>query len=88
MPGLRGGGHEAVKLKRTQSILWTVAYICPLLGFFGTVSSTIKALNVIFQHIVEDLPLLTVKTPGLHRFAIIFQRKKQQANERDRYTRK
>lgn len=88
MPGLRGGVHEAVERKPNQSILWTVAYICLLLGFFGTDSSMIKALNVISQRIVEDLPLLTVKTSGLHRIAIMFQRKKQQANAGDRCTRK
>lgn len=52
------GGQEAVHLERYQSVLGTVAYICPLLGLFGTVSGMIKAFDVISQHTVVDPPML------------------------------
>lgn len=52
------GGQEALSLERHQYILSTVAYLCPLLGLFGTVSGMIKAFEVISQHTVVDPPLL------------------------------
>lgn len=52
------GAQEALSLERYQNILSTVAYLCPLLGLFGTVSGMIKAFEVISQHTVVDPPLL------------------------------
>ena len=50
--------QESIELERYQSILSTVAYLCPLLGLFGTVSGMIKAFDVISKHTVVDPPLL------------------------------
>jgi biopolymer transport protein ExbB len=52
------GAQEALALERHQYILSTVAYLCPLLGLFGTVSGMIKAFEVISHHTVVDPPLL------------------------------
>lgn len=52
------GAQETAGLDRYQSVLGTVAYLCPLLGLFGTVSGMIKAFDVISQHTVVDPPLL------------------------------
>ncbi len=52
------GSHETALLEKYQTILGTVAYLCPLLGLFGTVSGMIKAFEVISQHTVVDPPLL------------------------------
>jgi biopolymer transport protein ExbB len=50
--------QESVELERHLSVLSTVAYLCPLLGLFGTVSGMIKAFDVISKHTVVDPPLL------------------------------
>ena len=50
--------QASIELERYQSILSTVAYLCPLLGLFGTVSGMIKAFDVISKHTVVDPPLL------------------------------
>lgn len=52
------GAQEALSLERYQYILGMVAYLCPLLGLFGTVSGMIKAFEVISRHTVVDPPLL------------------------------
>lgn len=52
------GAQETAVLEKYQSVLGTVAYLCPLLGLFGTVSGMIKAFEVISQHTVVDPPLL------------------------------
>jgi biopolymer transport protein ExbB len=52
------GGQETAAFDRYQSVLGTVASLCPLLGLFGTIFGMIKAFDVISKHTVVDPPLL------------------------------
>lgn len=52
------GGQETAAFDRYQSVLGTVASLCPLLGLFGTIFGMIKAFDVISKHTIVDPPLL------------------------------